>query len=91
LRPALKIEWAKTRARFMRRMEEVDLLEEERCRILQFLGWQADWWESLSNKRPGAPENEADPYAEGNVAYAKCQAARLRKLADVFTAKWEDV
>ncbi|KAJ7233875.1 hypothetical protein B0H12DRAFT_1028257, partial [Mycena haematopus] len=100
---ALKIEWAKTRARFMRRMEEVDLLEEERRRILQFLGWQADWWESLSNKRPGAPENEADrlphlayapspkAYAEGNVAYAKCQAARLRKLADVFTAKWEDV
>ncbi|KAJ7269976.1 hypothetical protein B0H12DRAFT_999151, partial [Mycena haematopus] len=42
---ALKIEWAKTRARFMRRMEEVDLLEEERRRILQFLGWQADWWE----------------------------------------------
>ncbi|KAK6985154.1 CxC2 domain-containing protein [Favolaschia claudopus] len=87
---ALRIEWAKTRARFLRRVEEIDLLEEESHRILQFLRWRADWWEGNTNRRP---QNPADgfhashvafapkhlAYAEGNIAYAKRQAAMLRK------------
>ncbi|KAJ6548378.1 hypothetical protein B0H19DRAFT_188597 [Mycena capillaripes] len=86
---ALRIEWLKTRARFLRQLEQLDLLEEEKRRILQFLDWRAGWWDAQANKRPRAPEDEGerDPdvqyapedkaYAEGNIAYAKRQAALL--------------
>ncbi|KAJ6452843.1 hypothetical protein C8R45DRAFT_1112863 [Mycena sanguinolenta] len=37
---AVRIEWAKTRARSMRWREEVDLLEEEMRRVTAFLRWQ---------------------------------------------------
>ncbi|KAK7049165.1 CxC2 domain-containing protein [Favolaschia claudopus] len=99
---ALRIEWAKTRARFMRRAEEVDLLEEESRRILQFLRWRADRWEESANKRPQVPEGafklpthiafapKHAAYAEGNIAYAHRQAAFLRRLADVFETQWEN-
>jgi hypothetical protein len=40
----LRIEWAKTRAKALRYAEEVDLLEEEMRRVLQFLEWRASWW-----------------------------------------------
>ncbi|KAJ6472963.1 hypothetical protein DFH09DRAFT_1343669 [Mycena vulgaris] len=99
---ALRIEWAKTRARAMRQEEQVDLLEEEMRRILQFLRWKADWWQGLAGKRPPAPsEGEMKEriayapshkaYAEGNIAYSRRQAARLLKLAALFEKKWEDV
>ncbi|KAJ6480691.1 hypothetical protein C8R47DRAFT_1218538 [Mycena vitilis] len=100
---ALRIEWLKTRARYLRHVEQIDLLEEERRRILQFLQWRADTWEGSANKRPAAPASEADRdpaivyapkqkwYAEGNIAYAKRQASLLRKLRSGFEEKWEDV
>ncbi|KAF7300835.1 hypothetical protein MKEN_01309400 [Mycena kentingensis (nom. inval.)] len=43
---ALRIEWARTRARALRWNEELDLLEEEMRRILAFFSWRAEWWES---------------------------------------------
>ncbi|KAJ7070273.1 hypothetical protein B0H15DRAFT_918090 [Mycena belliarum] len=96
---ALRIEWAKTRARAMRQQEQVDLLEEEMRRVLVFLRWRADWWEGMAGERLSAREESegiafADKdcaYSEGNVAYAKRQAGRLRKLAGLFEEKWGDV
>ncbi|KAJ7699783.1 hypothetical protein B0H14DRAFT_3100193 [Mycena olivaceomarginata] len=41
---ALRIEWAKTRARAWRWTEEVDLVEEEMRRVLAFLNWKANHW-----------------------------------------------
>ncbi|KAJ7763712.1 hypothetical protein B0H16DRAFT_1454979 [Mycena metata] len=90
---ALRIEWAKTRARFLRQSEQLDLLEEEMRRILQFLRWRAEWWDARAGQRPHAPEDEAEAvpgvayapkhpaYTEGNVAYAKRQATILRTRA----------
>ncbi|KAJ7488629.1 hypothetical protein B0H11DRAFT_1720431 [Mycena galericulata] len=43
LNEALRLEWAKTRARFLCQQEQLDLLEEEMRRTLQFLRWRADW------------------------------------------------
>ncbi|KAJ7080573.1 hypothetical protein B0H15DRAFT_953443 [Mycena belliarum] len=40
----VRIEWAKARARRLRWREEVDLLEEEMRRVLQFTRWRAGWW-----------------------------------------------
>ncbi|KAJ7145055.1 hypothetical protein C8R43DRAFT_953505 [Mycena crocata] len=100
---ALRINWAKTRARFMRQKEQVDLVEEEMRRIPEFLEWQAGWWEDLIGTRPLAPEDEVDEnpdityaprhraYQEGNKAYAKRQAGRLRSLAAQFKNDWRDV
>ncbi|KAJ7196053.1 hypothetical protein GGX14DRAFT_403533 [Mycena pura] len=41
---ALRIEWARTRAKAHRWSEEVDLLEEEMRRIRAFLTWHSKWW-----------------------------------------------
>ncbi|KAJ7839774.1 hypothetical protein B0H13DRAFT_2417357 [Mycena leptocephala] len=41
---ALRLEWAKTRARAMRYAEEVDLLQEEMRRVVQFMDWRRDSW-----------------------------------------------
>ncbi|KAJ7018761.1 hypothetical protein C8F04DRAFT_1277227 [Mycena alexandri] len=99
---ALRIEWAKTRARFLRQSEQLDLLEEEMRRILQFLRWRAEWWDARAGQRPHAPEDEAEAvpgvayapkhpaYTEGNVAYAKRQAAILRTRAQQFEEMWVD-
>ncbi|KAJ6562892.1 hypothetical protein DFH09DRAFT_920722, partial [Mycena vulgaris] len=81
---ALRIEWAKVRARSMRWSEEVDLLEEEMRRIVQFLTWRADWWEGRIDLRE-LPEG---PQREGETAYAVKQARILMKLRDAFLAKW---
>ncbi|KAJ7434610.1 hypothetical protein B0H11DRAFT_1757333, partial [Mycena galericulata] len=103
LNEALRMEWAKTRARFLRQREQVDLLEEEMRRTLHFLRWKAEWWRTMIGVRPAAPadEDEADAgtayapkhqaYGEGNQAYAERQAKRLLKLAGRFEKEWEDV
>jgi hypothetical protein len=31
--------------------EEVELLQEEMQRVLQFFGWQATWWDSQKEHR----------------------------------------
>ncbi|KAJ6493479.1 hypothetical protein DFH09DRAFT_1104473 [Mycena vulgaris] len=80
----LQIEWAKVRARSIRWSEEVDLLEEEMRRIVQFLTWRADWWEGRIDLRE-LPEG---PQREGETAYAVKQARILMKLRDAFLTKW---
>ncbi|KAJ7077653.1 hypothetical protein B0H15DRAFT_924930 [Mycena belliarum] len=78
---ALRIEWAKTRARSMRWSEEVDLLEEEMRRIRQFLVWRSDWW----LEKIGLRGLEDGPQAEGEAAYAYRQAALQADLCGHFT------
>ncbi|KAJ7891640.1 hypothetical protein B0H14DRAFT_2560696 [Mycena olivaceomarginata] len=68
----LRIEWAKTRAKAMRYAEEVDLLEEEMRRVLQFLDWRAEWWQSQVGLRVEKQPEEA--LREGHAAYAMKQA-----------------
>ncbi|KAJ7885134.1 hypothetical protein B0H14DRAFT_3082330 [Mycena olivaceomarginata] len=41
---ALRVEWAKTRAKAWRWTEEVDLVEEEMRRVVAFLEWKAERW-----------------------------------------------
>ncbi|KAJ6532232.1 hypothetical protein DFH09DRAFT_1092897 [Mycena vulgaris] len=81
---ALRIEWAKTRARSLRWSEEVDLLEEEVRRIAQFLRWRSEWWQEQVGKR-GLEEG---PQAEGETAYAMRQAGLQADLSTRFTGMW---
>ncbi|KAJ7795160.1 hypothetical protein B0H14DRAFT_2391995 [Mycena olivaceomarginata] len=85
----LRIEWAKTRAKAMRYAEEIDLLEEEMRRVLQFLQWRADWWTSLVGLRAGKQEELA--LREGHAAYAGKQAGYMQGLRDCFEHQWRDV
>ncbi|KAG2096706.1 uncharacterized protein F5147DRAFT_747542 [Suillus discolor] len=67
--------------------EEVQLLNEERRRVLAFFEWQALWWEAQSSQRAfGSPEA-----AEGTAAYAHRQASLRRRLASHFKLMWEGI
>ncbi|KAJ6448083.1 hypothetical protein C8R45DRAFT_1128122, partial [Mycena sanguinolenta] len=59
---AVRIEWAKTRARAMRWAEEVDLLEEEMRRVKEFLWWRSHWWTARVDGRqlPAGPQREGE-------------------------------
>ncbi|KAJ7472830.1 hypothetical protein FB451DRAFT_1134413 [Mycena latifolia] len=81
----LRIEWAKMYARAMRWSEEVDLLEEEMWRILQFLTWQADGWTAQVGRRGLA----GGPQAEGEAVYALRQGRLKAKLCAKFAEMWE--
>ncbi|KAK7008377.1 hypothetical protein R3P38DRAFT_3324478 [Favolaschia claudopus] len=81
---AVRIEWAKTRARSLRWAEEVELLEEEMRRIRAFLLWRAKWWREMIDLLG----REAGPQREGETAYALRQEAIHTALADEFTKEW---
>ncbi|KAJ7722771.1 hypothetical protein B0H14DRAFT_3098400 [Mycena olivaceomarginata] len=82
---ALRIEWAKTRARAWRWTEEVDLVEEEMRRVLAFLNWKANHWTSLMDER----DEPDEILREGLTAYAKCQARVQRDLRARFEGNWQ--
>ncbi|KAJ7112861.1 hypothetical protein C8R43DRAFT_903440, partial [Mycena crocata] len=84
---ALRIEWAKARARAHRWREEIDLLEEEMRRILQFLTWRSDWWA----ERAGGRGSEPGPQLEGEMAYAQRQAKLQADLRDKFATMWKEL
>ncbi|KAG1853790.1 hypothetical protein C8R48DRAFT_610437 [Suillus tomentosus] len=75
----VRIEWCKSRARALRWAEEVELLQEEMRRVLQFLKWQADWWDS---------RRDTVSYSEGLCAYAARQANIRHCMADHFRHLW---
>ncbi|KAJ6517927.1 hypothetical protein C8R47DRAFT_959948, partial [Mycena vitilis] len=85
----LRIEWAKTRAKAMRYREEVDLLEEEMRRVLQFQEWRAAWWKGLVGLRADLQPDAA--LREGHAAYAWKQAGYMEKIGTRFGKMWADI
>lgn len=83
---ALRVEWCKSRARAMRWDEEVELLQEEMRRVLQFFEWQRAWWMEQRSRITGLPSEEA----EGLVAYATRQADMRRSMHANCIARWGD-
>jgi hypothetical protein len=81
---ALRIEWCKARAREARWREEIELLQEEKRRILAFMSWQADMWISHKHRRL----HVADEVLEGLTAYADRQASLRRRLGSHFNSLW---
>jgi hypothetical protein len=73
----------------MRYAEEVELVEEEMRRVLQYLRWRAGWWRSLVGLRDALQPDTA--LREGHFAYACKQAAYMEGLAARFEATWKDV
>jgi hypothetical protein len=81
---AVRIEWAKARARYLRWSEEVQLLKEEMRRVRKTLEWEARQWEGRTE--PWTADAAA---AEGIMAYAMRQAQVRRDLLCHFTRMWD--
>ncbi|KAJ7825687.1 hypothetical protein B0H13DRAFT_2241198 [Mycena leptocephala] len=81
---AIRVEWARARARKTRWTEEVMILREEMRRVIRYLGWQVTWWRERVNTRPDA----APSVQAGARAYAMKQAAWHERLAGFFQTKW---
>lgn len=78
-------EWAKSRARAARSIEEVLLLREEMRRTMVFLEWKADWWKK---ERRTLRVTADAALNEGLVAYADEQANLQRRLRAHFQDGW---
>lgn len=83
---ALRIEWCKSRARAMRWTEEVELLQEEMRRVMQFFSWQAEWWERQTSRLSDLDAEQS----EGITAYALRQASIRRSMYDHCIALWSE-
>ncbi|TDL14222.1 hypothetical protein BD410DRAFT_809909 [Rickenella mellea] len=84
LHDAIRVEWAKARARAHRWQEEVQLLLEEMRRVLTFLAHRAEWWRGLVVLCKGVPEH----LAEGLSSYAHHQAAINLHIRKWFQSMW---
>lgn len=82
---AVRIEFLKSRARANRWSEEVELLEEEKRRTLEFFGWKRRWWGSHLKSSIGGAGLD---YAEGFSAYAHSQARVYEELEDACRDRW---
>lgn len=81
---AMRVEWAKTKARADRWGEEVLLVIEEMRRSICFLEWKANWWLEQADLRSDAPLR----VQRGISAYASKQAAVCRSMAMLFATRW---
>jgi hypothetical protein len=73
----------------MRYAEEVDLLQEEMRRVVQFMDWRRDWWHSMVGLRVHLQHDPA--LREGHSAYAHKQAWYMDGLSTRFQTLWKDV
>ncbi|KAJ3546784.1 hypothetical protein NM688_g5476 [Phlebia brevispora] len=85
---AVRVEWAKARARARRWSEEVLLLEEEMRRVLQYCEAEEQKW--LAAACDVATSDDFSPFMkEGLSGYAFQQAACERRLYKAWSLKWE--
>ncbi|KAJ7897598.1 hypothetical protein B0H14DRAFT_3589450 [Mycena olivaceomarginata] len=82
---AVRIEWAKVRARCHRWREEVDLLEAEMDRVKRYLVWRAQWWQGQVGRKTALE----DAQLEGESAYALRQAKTQARLGECFAEDWK--
>jgi hypothetical protein len=87
---ALRVEWAKSRARAMRWSEELRLLEEEMRRVLVFLEWDAGVWRHRARRVEEEWVGLSEAQSEGLTAFALRQAWIRDCLRSDFTFRWTD-
>jgi len=76
---AIRVEWAKAWARTQRWNEEIQLLNEEMRRVLEFHEYKARWWEDRRSLSGDLIISAS--LADGIHSYAECQAQLHRDLA----------
>jgi hypothetical protein len=82
---ALRVEWAKSRARALRYVEEEELTLVEMGRVLRYFSWRMSWW------RETAGEGMSVGMKRACRAYAEKQASALEKLSSKFQELWINV
>lgn len=82
----LRVEWAKSRARALRWIEELTLLREEMRRVLTYFQWKAQWWLTIAASHPG----DSCAVQRAFKTYANRQISTLQKLAVKFKNEWEN-
>jgi hypothetical protein len=83
----LRVEWLKCRARAARWKEEIQLIEEEMRRALEFCSWKVKWWEQQAHRR-----STVHPHIqEGLIAYATENAAAERRRLMSWSNAWAAV
>ncbi|KAJ7877924.1 hypothetical protein B0H14DRAFT_3083043 [Mycena olivaceomarginata] len=68
--------------------KEVDLVEEEMCRVSEFLQWKADQWGARMEERLSTELDEV--LEEGLIAYARRQAQTTLALCGRFQENWRN-
>ncbi|KAJ8494864.1 hypothetical protein ONZ45_g13093 [Pleurotus djamor] len=87
LNAGLRVEWAKSRARYLRWKEEVLLVKEEMRRVRVSLEYEANKW---SERQTASSTITTDPtLAQGLSAYAHRQVLVRKQLHASFTTIWE--
>lgn len=81
---SMRVEWVKSKARLSRWEEEVQLVEEEMRRVVEYLKWKAGWWR---NQRDWGVQGDSTVRL-GISAYAEKQAALLTQLATSCAEAW---
>ncbi|KAI0037995.1 hypothetical protein FA95DRAFT_1506217, partial [Auriscalpium vulgare] len=84
---SVRVDWATSRARIDRWVEEIELLKEEMPRAVRFMRGRANWWRS----RASARSDLSTDMLAGLRAYAFRQAAHHDELADSYIALWRPV
>ncbi|KAF8194573.1 hypothetical protein BJ912DRAFT_1030927 [Pholiota molesta] len=94
LHESLRIEWCKSRARRDRWVEEVQLIQEERRRILEFLDYRANEWlqRAQGDHSWMLPGVQLDQIAiNGRLAYARRQASQFQSMRSYFDHATQNV
>jgi hypothetical protein len=82
----MRVEWCQALARRNRWAEEVNLLQEEMRRTLQYLDWQASQWRNEASLR-----TDLEPaIAAGIQAYSLKSADCCLRLRTYFAACWTE-
>jgi len=94
LQTGLRVEWCKGKACQDRWQEEVELLLEERRRILVLFDHRAKQWDKLAEQDqawmlPGVPMDEIS--VNGRVAYAREQAMQYRTMRAHCVHMWVNI
>ncbi|KAJ3831999.1 hypothetical protein F5878DRAFT_499319, partial [Lentinula raphanica] len=84
----VRVEWCKTHARARRWTEEVNLLMEEKRRVLVSLEYNAKEWEGRAIYDGPLAEGKDAAHKEGARAYALSQASVFHTLARSFVKVW---
>ncbi|KAG6809103.1 hypothetical protein H0H92_001589 [Tricholoma furcatifolium] len=86
LEDSMRIDWAKAKARLSRWEEEVELVQEEMRRVIQYLAWRAAWWRSRGEGSEAVTNDKS--FRSGLEGYAERQANLLDQLAVSSAACW---
>lgn len=82
---AVRVEWAKARARAERWTEEVQLVHEEMRRTIAYCRWQSQWWAERAVERQDLPSE----LQEGVAAYAWEHADLEERFARDLERRWD--